>query len=543
MPSTSSALPAVLPQETEPLLQDDERAEKEKIDTFLRAILCQGKYCSNSPQKFRCLFANLKWILDFLSMDHHCIPQARPFDVTAFESVGDQMLATNTNWGGAGDFAVLPSDQSCKSINLVYLAISAIVIPISTGFWSRLGDKLGSRSTVLATILLCLALLDLVTIGVLAFSPVTQNLPMIWMVVVQFCEGLLGGTATVHSLTLAYAADVSSPNQRALMFTLLPGFSLLAAFIGQMLSTLLFNWSSNLLFASSCAVILSVLNISYVLSFLSLPITSNNSRERASYNFHGLKDFLKTAFSFFTVLAPGVAFERAGITWLGVALFAHSLTTYDAMLKIVSVYFPHYLKEMLWFMLLLTILEIVSLVIILPIVIYRYCSTRMSSPFPITASRTLAALLAFGTTALDLLGFISSSHQLMFILFGIVFPGIFSIGIPPLLFAIGTLYIGQPVGQDSNGGFGFVLGGLIGLERLGQVIAQQLYYLLNQTGDHVPKEIYLFTPALLGTVGVLLLISRKWDGVADGSRDDWGVVHSELGDEETSALAPSRVEE
>ncbi|KAF5371697.1 hypothetical protein D9758_003416 [Tetrapyrgos nigripes] len=436
----------------------------------------------------------------------------------------------------------LPSDQSFKSINLVFFATSAIVIPISTGFWSRLGDKLGSRSTVLVTILLCLTLFDLVTIGVLAFSSVPQNHSMIWLVVVRFCEGLLGGAATVHSLTLAYAADVSSPNQRALMFTLLLGFSLLAAFIGQMLSALLFNLS-NLLFASSCVVILSVLNITYVLSFLSLPITSNNSRERASCNFHGLKDFLKTAFSFFTVLAPGVAFERGRMTLLGVALFAHSLTMYDATLKIVSVYFPHYLNKMGWFVLFLWILEMVSLVIILPIIIYRYRSTRMSSSSPITANRTLAALLAFGTTALDLLGFIPSSDQLMFILFGILFPGIFSVGIPPLLLAIGTLYIDQPVGQDTgNGSVGFVLGGLVGLQHLGQVISLQLYYLLNQTWDHVPKETYLFTPALLGTAGALLLFSRKWD-VADVSRDEWGVVHSELGDEETSALAPSRVEE
>ncbi|THV07367.1 hypothetical protein K435DRAFT_833693, partial [Dendrothele bispora CBS 962.96] len=413
-----------------------------------------------------------------------------------------------------------------KTIQMVH----TVAIVISIGFWSRLGDHLENRSLVLRIILSGLLLWDLVTVLVVK-SSIPQTSPVIWLSMEAVYDGLFGGTAAVYALLHAYAVDVSLPGQRALLFTILQGCSITCEILGRLLlisfSGLLHingPLSSESTFRTAvCSIILSAVSILYIF------LVSSKSTRRHSVNdtVLNLRGFLVTA------LSPLVTFATsAKMALLGLALLAYSLTSNDTDRKLIYAALELHrslstdLGILVTIVILVTaviVVHAISLLVVIPVLITQ---CRVAQPTSTTASsRLLATMIAFGTTVADLIAFIPSSHEIIFIVFGVFIPATIVVGLSPLLFSVGTLYF-DLAGKSKQ--VGFVLGAMAGLQCLGEVISGYIFVAIGDGTGIRPRSVYLLTPALLAIVGLCLILLKIWE-----VPDDNVLVDSP---EETSAL-------
>ncbi|THU76234.1 hypothetical protein K435DRAFT_787301, partial [Dendrothele bispora CBS 962.96] len=270
--------------------------------------------------------------------------------------------------------------------------VHSVAIVISIGFWSRLGDHLENRSLVLRIILSGLLLWDVVTVLVVK-SSISQTSPVIRLLTEAVCDGLFGGTATVYALLHAYAVDVSLPGRRALLFTILQGCSIACEILGGLLLILF----SGLL-------------------HMNRPLSSSELTVR-------------------TACEDG----PIGFSTVGLFLNIHS-TDLGILVTIVILVTA------------VIVVHAISLLVVIPVLITQ---CRVAQPTSTTASsRLLATMIAFGATVADLIAFIPSSHEIIFIVFGVFIPATIVVGLSPLLFSVGTLYFD-----------------LAGLQCLGEVIS------------------------------------------------------------------------
>ncbi|THU97683.1 hypothetical protein K435DRAFT_796282 [Dendrothele bispora CBS 962.96] len=169
------------------------------------------------------------------------------------------------------------------------------------------------------------------------------------------------------------------------------------------------------------------------------------------------------------------------------------------------------------------VVQAISLLVVIPVLITQ---CRVARPTSTTASsRLLATMIAFGATVADLIAFIPSSHEIIFIVFGVFIPATIVVGLSPLLFSVGTLYF-DLAGKSKQ--VGFVLGAMAGLQCLGEVISGYIFVAIGDGTGIRPRSVYLLTPALLAIVGLCLILLKTWE-----APDDNVLVDSP---EETSAL-------
>ncbi|KAK7463561.1 hypothetical protein VKT23_006908 [Stygiomarasmius scandens] len=416
----------------------------------------------------------------------------------------------------------------CKIGSLDLATVCTIVhfvaVVISVGFWGRLGDHLQSRKLVLLVILSGLILFDLTTILVVKLS--LPEPPVIWLLFEAAYDGLFGGSAAVYALLRAFAVDFSLPNQRAILFTVLQGFSIVGNIVGGLLFSLLFNsplfdgdHSVSAVRLAVFAFIVSVINTFYVAACLPKTPPTSTDRNITSSNF------------IFTALSPFTTFaSTAKMGLLGLATLALSMTSSDSIRKLLfSLQYVHHPVIDQCLFIILFVVQIIGTFVIVPVLITHCRVTRTTSI--VASNRLLATMIGFWTTISNLLAFIPSPHGVAFILFGVYTPAFVLDGLMSLLFTIGTMYF-DAVGRSQE--IGFLLSAMAGLQSFGGVLFYYVSLAITRHPLSGPKSAFLLTPGLLAITTFSLFLLRGWE-----TPDRHVLVESP---EETSAL-PAPAEE
>ncbi|KAK7463577.1 hypothetical protein VKT23_006923 [Stygiomarasmius scandens] len=364
---------------------------------------------------------------------------------------------------------------------------------------------------------------DLTTILVVKLSVPEPS--VIWLLFEAAYGGLFGGSAAVYALLRAHIVDFSLPNQRAILFTVLQGFSIIGGIISDLLYTILLSLFSGdhsvlVVRLAVIAFILSAISTFYVAAFLPKTAPRPTDRNVASSNF------------IFTALSPFVTFvSTAKMGLVGLATLTLSMASSDSTRKLFFYNFQYGndLAIINYFWIVLFTIKAIGMLVIIPILITRCRVTRTTSNA--ASNRLLATMIGFWATISNLLAFIPSPHGVVFILFGVYIPAFILDGLMPLLFTIGTMYF-DAVGRSQE--IGFLLSAMAGLQNFGGVLFFYVFLAITEDPLSVPKSVFLLTPGLLAITTLSLFLLRGWE-----TPDRHVLVEST---EETSAL-PAPAEE
>ncbi|KAK7463562.1 hypothetical protein VKT23_006909 [Stygiomarasmius scandens] len=183
-------------------------------------------------------------------------------------------------------------------------------------------------------------------------------------------------------------------------------------------------------------------------------------------------------------------------------LLGGSATIY-ALLRAYAVDFSlpgQWLSAYIWIVLL--VVQVIGTLVTVPALTIYYHITPS-----LRANQLLATMIGLLATVSDLLAFIPSLHERMFMLFGIFIPAFIVNNLMPLLFTIGTMYF-DAVGRSQE--IGFLLSAMAGLQNFGGVLSYYIFLAIMEDPSTGPKSAFLLTPGLLAFTTLSLFLLRGW---------------------------------
>ncbi|KAF9432392.1 hypothetical protein BGZ76_010858 [Entomortierella beljakovae] len=93
------------------------------------------------------------------------------------------------------------------------ISLSAVMTTLSVRYWSKLGDRIGRKRALQ----LC-AFGSIVSVLLSLFVRLNKNVSLLFLILAESIEGATGSGMSYSALTHAYAADVTTPEERTVVF-------------------------------------------------------------------------------------------------------------------------------------------------------------------------------------------------------------------------------------------------------------------------------------------------------------------------------------
>ncbi|KAJ7678856.1 hypothetical protein DFH06DRAFT_499300 [Mycena polygramma] len=416
------------------------------------------------------------------------------------------------------------------SLNVASMITTCVLSALSTGWWSRFGDRHGRRYalmiSVLGSILLNLAFV------LIASSPALEGLAQPLIFVGFLLNGLLGGEATFQGAVHAYAADVSPAGSWSSIFSVLQGLFILCSVLG--------SWSGfgmdfiKPFLTFGVSAILGGINLTFIFFFLpeSLPEEFQDARSYKPI----LQDVRSSIYSTITVFSAG---HR--LAFFGLAFFLYSLTSSVELYELLTILEGNLPAG--FFMTFALLARMGTFFLLFPATLYLLkrrtplslaTSTKQyfSSVISIDGSAARYFVWADFVSQLILI-LVPTSSSAIFILLALITP--LTTGIKPALYALSAVS-SEVIVISGASRRGAVFGAISVVGMVGETLSYIMYVsTFNFLRPSSVKAGFMVTAALLAIVAVFLWPGEQPQRISRESAERIRIIVSD----ESQGLDPS----
>ncbi|EAU83084.2 hypothetical protein CC1G_11168 [Coprinopsis cinerea okayama7 len=405
----------------------------------------------------------------------------------------------------------------------------SVLSTITTGFWSRLGDKYG-RTPILAAFFIGALLMEAVYVLVMKEDTIFGQSPERWILAGPIIEGLVGGLSVFNGVTHAYVSDCTRHGSRSKIFSTLSGMIFVGLAMGPWFSGYFLpkaGYSDSFFF---CSISLISFNFFYVLilcpeSLQRQPATTRTTGgTRTEAKAGALPTIRRLLTSFIEALllplfmfAPrrsrGTGKRSYTMVFMGLALLIYLTST--GVFSAKYVYATHEFKwntaELGYYMSLLWTVRAFNLLVLLPIIIsyFKPKPTDPTSNTPnardIVAEVNFDRYLAQASVGLDgladtLVAITASRSSPVFIALSCL--SSFTSGGNPTLHSLGAIAF-HACGFSSE--VGALFGAMAVLSAIAHTISPTIYaFTYRHTVATYPEGIFALAACLLFSTVLLL---------------------------------------
>ncbi|KAF8917478.1 major facilitator superfamily domain-containing protein [Mucidula mucida] len=419
--------------------------------------------------------------------------------------------------------------QGAASLQASIMTVMSILSAITTGPWSKLGDSVGRKPIIFASLMGALSL-DIVFVFVTTensfFSAYAEQLLMFGFVL----DGAVGGLSSFNGVVHAYMADCTEHGSRSKIFSTMQGIVFIGLALGPWgggIALSVFKDDPYLLFRISAGLLITLLCYLVFICPESLEkdrriINSDNLRSIPKISLLSLRraatKLSAALLSPIAIFTPrtvlGSARRDYNLTFLGVGLFIYLVSI--GIYQIKYLYAKHIYSwtssELGFYMSLLWISRAINLLGFIPIIV-AYLKPKPGSPnFSIYSEMHFDQRLAQCSLAVDgladaLVAVSGSSSPAVFTALSCI--NSFTSGGNPAMHSLGAVCLHA---SGTSAEAGALFGAMAVLSAVAHAISPTIYAVTyGQTVAYFPRAIFCLAAALLGTTVLLLGLIKSQD--------------------------------
>ncbi|TEB34595.1 MFS general substrate transporter [Coprinellus micaceus] len=441
-------------------------------------------------------------------------------------------LATLINGGQCSGADASDVQARAAKIQAAVVTTMSTLSAITTGFWSRAGDRHG-RKNILIVFLVGALLMEAVFVLVMKsdtlFGRHGENLILVGPIL----EGLVGGLSTFNGVVHAYISDCTRHGSRSKIFSTVQGMVFVGLASGPPFAGLFLprvGYSDSFFYTSIALIFFNIIYVAFVCPESLTPADNNGahleddeetvskaSALSAARNLVSrfFKSLLSPILMFAPRRVPSIAGRNFSMPLVGLALFLYLVSTgvYSAKYLYAQHVFDWTTAELGYYMSILWFTRAFNLLVFLPIVI-SYLKPKPTSPpgtnpnaRDITAEVNFDRYLAQVSVGVDgladsLVALTASRSQAMFTALSCL--SSFTSGGNPTLHSLGAICL-HACGYSSE--VGTLFGAMGVLSAVAHIISPSIYALTySRSVANFPEGIFVLAAALL--FSAVLLLSR-----------------------------------
>ncbi|KAF9532510.1 major facilitator superfamily domain-containing protein [Crepidotus variabilis] len=425
-----------------------------------------------------------------------------------------------------GDAAV---QARAAKISASIVTLMSVLSAISTGFWSRLGDKHG-RKLILTTFLI--GALSMEAVFVLVMKPNSffgQHAERL-ILVGPILEGFVGGLSTFNGVVHAYISDCTQHGSRSKIFSTVQGIIFVGLAIGPWIGGLFFppkGYSDGFFLGSISLITITILYVAFIMPESRKPAAreaSQHNDEEISFKKSPIEVAQRVTTTFLSALLlpismfaprriPGSSRRNWNMTLCGLSLFLYLVSTgvYSAKYLYAQHVYEWTTAQLGYYMSTLWITRAINLLLFLPIILSYLKPKSTSAAGATPTSRDISAEMNFDrqlariSVAVDgladgLVAVTGSKSEPLFYTFSCL--SSFTSGGNPSLHSLGAVCL-HACGRGSE--VGALFGAMGVLSAIAHIVSPYVYALTyGATVARFPEAIFVLAFCFLFSVVFLL---------------------------------------